>query len=134
MVRSTQNRNQPSCSSTGDGVNVIGLQVGSENTKIIQKNKSRNFKKPQNDDIIGTFSNKKFVPQSKRKIKWAVNMFCDWRSEHLSDNGVSMQIRNCDLDCLSEVNKCDLAYSLCRFVREIKKVDGTEYPPNTLRK
>ena len=94
MVRSSQKRDVPSCSSTGDGVNRIGPQVGGEITKIMPKNKSRNFKKPQNDDVIDNISNKKFAPQSKRKIKWAVNMYCDWRNERLVDNGVPMQIRN----------------------------------------
>ena len=27
----------------------------------------------------------------------------------------------------------DLSYALCHFVREIRKVNGSEYPPNTIR-
>ena len=132
-MRSTQNVDEPSCSYSGDGAGLFGQQVCEEKNKIMPKKKSRNFKEPQNDDIIDSVSNKRFAPQSKRKIKWAVNMFCDWRTERLSDHGVPMQIQNCDLDRLSDVKQGDLAYSLSRFVREIKKLDGTEYPPNTLR-
>ena len=29
--------------------------------------------------------------------------------------------------------KSDLCYALCRFVREVKKLNGKEFPPNTVR-
>ena len=29
--------------------------------------------------------------------------------------------------------KADLAFAMVRFIREIKKLDNSDYPPNTLR-
>ena len=34
---------------------------------------------------------------------------------------------------MTTFSKYDLAYSLCRFVREVRKLNGEEHPPNTLR-
>ena len=48
-------------------------------TTSMKKKKCRTFKKPQNDFTINNMSNKNFSDQSKRRIKWAVNMHCEWR-------------------------------------------------------
>ena len=34
---------------------------------------------------------------------------------------------------LNAFAKKDMVYTICRFVREVRKLDGTEYPPNTIR-
>ena len=34
---------------------------------------------------------------------------------------------------LGSFSKAELCFTLCRFVHEVKKLDGTEYPLNTLR-
>ena len=31
-----------------------------------------------------------------------------------------------------EFSKGDLCFTLCRFVREVKKMNGDDYPPNTI--
>ena len=45
------------------------------------------------------------------------------------------EVLNANLEFLSMLNKHGLAYSLCRFGREVRKLDGGEYPtkPNALR-
>ena len=126
-------------SSQGDGrcdVSGIGRsEVNSEGDGVIvaDDGRKRKFKKPQNDNVIGILSNKKFAEQSKKKIMWAVNMYCDWRKERLSDVNVAFQIKKANLNCLSAFDQSHLCYSLARFIREVKKLDDSEYPPNTLK-
>ena len=60
-------------------------------------------------------------------------MYCEWRRNRIGKPFCPSQIINANLDALFEVTQVDLAYSLCRFIREIKKMDGSDYPPNTLR-
>ena len=64
---------------------------------------------------------------------WAVNMYCDWRRNRLRQPLVVPQIINADLDRVGTFAKSDLCYSMSRFIREVKKLDGSEYPPNTVR-
>ena len=51
----------------------------------------------------------------------------------MSKVGMDNQIFQCDLDVLNCFSESDLCFALCRFVREVKKLDGSEYPPNTVR-
>ena len=96
-------------------------------------NKKRKFKEPQSDDKIDSCSNKNFAPQSKRKIKWAVKMYCDWRNTRLQNGEVAQEILRADLNELCGMSKYDLSFALARFIREIKKLDDTDYPPNMLK-
>ena len=64
---------------------------------------------------------------------WAVNMYSEWRSNRVNIPGCSPEIVNANLDFLHAVTKFDLSHSLIRFMREVKKMDGTDYPPNTVR-
>ena len=64
---------------------------------------------------------------------WTVNLYNDWRIQRLSDGVVSVEIVNANLDLLGSFNEKDLAFALSRFVREVKKLDGSDYPPNTIR-
>ena len=73
------------------------------------------------------------MTQSKRKIKWAVAMFCAWRKTRMRASNVPKEIKKCDLNCLSLFTQSDLAFTLSRFIREVKKLDNSDYPPNTLR-
>ena len=95
--------------------------------------KTREFKDPEDDSAIANVSNKVFAPESQRKIKWAVNLYCQWRVNRIAKPFCPNQIINANLDFLVHVTQVDLAYSLCRFIREVKKLDGSDYPPNTLR-
>ena len=75
-----------------------------------KKKMNREFKEPEHEPE--QFSKKTFAPKSKHKIMWAVNML-----EHL----------------LGSFPEKDLCYALSHLVREVKKIDGNEYPPNMLR-
>ena len=50
----------------------------------------------------------------------------------MNNSGVCDSIVKCNLDDVENLCETDLAFSLCRFVREVKKLDESDYPPNTL--
>ena len=95
--------------------------------------KRRIFKEPEKDSDIDVVSNKVFAKESQRKIKWAVNLYSQWRLNRIGRAFCPNQIINANLDNLNSFSQVDLAFSLSHFIREIKKLDGNEYPPNTLR-
>ena len=91
----------------------------------------RKFKEPSNDCKIVELSCKNFVPESKKKIRWAVNMYCDWRQNRVN-NKCCEEILLADLNYFA-FSESDLAYALSCFIREVRKIDGGDFPPNTLR-
>ena len=95
--------------------------------------KRRIFKGPQSEDKIYELSFKNFSEQSRKKIRWAVNMYDEWRLNRMKELFVSREIRNVDLNFVKEFSESDLCHALCRFIGEVKKLDNSDYPPNTLR-
>ena len=105
--------------------------VGGEKKK--NRAKERQFKSPQDEDKISKLSFKNFAEQSKKKIRWAVNLYSEWQLNRMKQLFVDKAVRDVDLACVGEIEKANLCYALCRFITEIKKVDNSEYPPNTIR-
>ena len=97
-----------------------------------KKNK-RVFKAPETDSNIVNMSAKKFAPRSRKKIKWAVNLYTEWRRNRIAQPGVPSAIVNANIDMINSFTQGELAFSLCRFIREVRKIDGNEYPPNSIR-
>ena len=62
-----------------------------------------------------------------------INLYSEWRINRIHRGYCPKQVINACLDNLFEFSESDLCYSLCRFVREVKKLDGNDYLPNTLR-
>ena len=93
----------------------------------------REFKEPVEDSKLIQMSHRKFAPESQKKMKWAVNLYCDWRVNRVQKVSVPIQIVRANLDDLYNVSQDDLCYSLSCFIGEIKKVDKSDYPPNTLK-
>ena len=60
-------------------------------------------------------------------------MYSQWRVNRISWGLVPDEIINANLDNVGELSKSDLCYALAQFIREVKKMDISEYPPNTLR-
>ena len=101
--------------------------------KHIGKKVRREFKEPSNDQKLVELSYKTFAVESKKKMRWAVNMYCSWRSHRLGNGPVCEEIVRANLDALSTFSQQDFSYALACFVREVKRVDGKDYPPNTLK-
>ena len=81
----------------------------------------RSFKGATKEDKIYELSNKTFAVESKKKIKWVVNMYYDWHCNRVLDPYVPLQIKTANLDLLYTSSEGDLCYSLCRFIKEVKK-------------
>ena len=98
-----------------------------------KKKKNREFKQPEHDENMNSIIQEKFAPHSRRKIMWAVNLYSNWHSNRIYIPGCPPEIVNANLECVNAFAKSDLCYSMIHFVREVKKLDGIEYPPNTIR-
>ena len=56
-------------------------------------------------------------------------MYREWR---LYRHGLGLDYIACDLEDRSTITGSSLIYALCRFITEVKKVDGTDFPGKTL--
>ena len=92
--------------------------------------RNRSFHEPLPSEEMVTLSRKKFSDETNKKIRWVTHMYYDWR---MFRNG-SSDLKNitCDLEDIETINKSDLLFALCRFITEVKKLDGSEFPPKTL--
>ena len=76
---------------------------------------------------------KAYAPESMRKIKYAVDMFCDWREARLVSDPhpavLKCDIRN-GLGSFSRRNLCD---ALCLFATEIVRLDDKDFPPKSVK-
>ena len=106
------------------------VEEGKRSGRVVKK---RVFKAPQNEDKITEMSYKSFAYESKRKIRWAVTMYDQWRVGRMKELLVSLQIRRSDMSFVNDFSKQDLCYAMSRFIREVKKVDNSDFPPNSLR-
>ena len=65
-----------------------------------------------------------------KKVHWVKQMYNDWRLFRNTDS--TLENIECDLDNIGSFSEEQLLRALCRFVTEVKKVDGSEFPPRTL--
>ena len=94
------------------------------------------FSKPLADEDVEKLLKKDIPKNTGKTVQWAVNLYDQWRIA-----------RNCSIvkdDTLREVMKVlpsrlesqsveEINYGISRFVHEIKRVDGGDYPPKTIR-
>ena len=59
------------------------------------------FKDSEDEDKIKELSNKHFAEQSKRKIRWAVNLYSDWRRNRVHDASCPKPIVRADFKIVS---------------------------------
>ena len=76
-------------------------------------------------------AHKNFSGENLKKIKWVRKMFAEWREvcnfEHCHDDYI-----NCDLEDMSTITVDSLVSGMRRFITEIRKMDGNDFPPKTL--
>ena len=63
-------------------------------------------------------------------MKWVLKMYNDWRSYRNSQP--ELENISCNLDDLTTVTKDNLMFAVCRFLTEVKKLDGSDFPGRTL--
>ena len=96
---------------------------------IILSFSGRTFNAPLPDEDLVDLSHKNFSPETLKKVRWVTKMYREWRNyRHAS----GFQYISCDLDQVSSITQESLVFALCRFLTEIKKVDGSNFPGKTL--
>ena len=90
---------------------------------------ARKFNLPLSADDLESLSHKNFAPETMKKVRWATKMFREWRMYRKSQG---LEEILCGLDEKSTISPQSLIFALVRFITEVKKVDGSEFPPRTL--
>ena len=90
----------------------------------------RSFHEPLKREVLEELSHKKFAPETMKKINWVVKMFKEWRFNRNQSGGC--EVITCNLDEKQTITVDSVVYALTRFITEIKKIDGNEYPSKTL--
>ena len=65
-----------------------------------------------------------------KKVTWVRRMFSQWRIQRNED--VPQEVILCDLDDHETITEDNLVFAMCRFIREIKKISGEQFPGKTL--
>ena len=98
-----------------------------------KKKQIRTFKQNELNDQIDKINKKVFAPQSRRKMKWVLNMYDQWRGYRLKQQSCPEEVHRCDLNLVGLFTQSDLCFVLAHFICEVKRIDNSDYPPNTLR-
>lgn len=72
-----------------------------------------------------------FSDETHKKIQWVTKMYHEWRSFRQL-HSQQLQWIECDLDDASTISEESLVLALTRFLTEVKKIDGTDFPAKTL--
>ena len=76
----------------------------------------------------------RFADSTMSKLRWAVTLFKDWqsnRNKHALDPSNKLDISPI-MVFLEDMTIDEINNSVSRFIIEVKKMDGTEYPADTL--
>ena len=79
---------------------------------------------------LHSLSYKNFSEETNKKIRWVTKMYHDWRNYRHSRQ--DLQNIPYDLDDISTITEDSIVFAMTRFLTEVKKLDGTDFPPNTL--
>ena len=90
----------------------------------------RGYNEPLDHDSMTKLARKNFSDDTLKKVKWVRHMFSQWRIDR--NNNGNEEFIYCDLDDHETITEQNLVYALCRFLREIKKLNGEQFPAKTL--
>ena len=90
---------------------------------------SRTYNFPLDDQTLSSLGRKKFSDETVKKIGWVQRMYSDWREVH---NATGINYIACDLEDMNTVSVDDFVFAMKRFITEIRKLDGSDFPAKTL--
>ena len=90
----------------------------------------RRFNKPLSADQLVSIGRKNFSEHTMKKVQWVRRMYNDWRLFRNSEP--RLQDVSCDIDDISTITEELFIYDVCRFITEVKKLDGNDFPAKTL--
>ena len=88
------------------------------------------YNAPLDSIAMSKLACKNFLDETLKKVTWVRRMFSQWRLDH-NKNSMDETIM-CDLDDHETITEDNLVFAMCRFIREIKKMNGEQFPAKTL--
>ena len=70
-----------------------------------------------------------FSEETLKQVCWVRKMYHEWRSYR---NSQGLAFIACDLEHKATITAESLKFALCRFITEVKKIDGHEFPGKML--
>ena len=89
----------------------------------------REFKPPLPEEDLIDLSHKNFSAETMKQVRWVRKMYREWRQFRNSQGFATM---HCDLEDKAMITAESLKYAMCRFITEVKKVNGQDFPGKTL--
>ena len=105
-------------------VKLEGADGGNMSTR------QRGYNVPLKESDLQDLGHKNFSPETMKKVKWVTGMYRDWRNYR--NNNPQLESIDCDLDEVCTITEDSLIYAVTRFLTEVKKLDGTDFPGKTL--
>ena len=128
MIFSNVTENHKVLSASTPVMETVKSEVKSEVVGV--GSRKRKFRSPLSDSKLEQMSNKIFSEDTMKKVKWVVTMYRAWREYR---NGCDdLESVQCDLDNKETITKEALISAVTRFITEVKKIDGSDYPAKTL--
>ena len=87
------------------------------------------FNEPLPKSDMMALRHKNFSEETMKQIRWVRKMYSEWRSHR---QALGLQDIVCDLEDKATITVVSLKFALCRFITEVKKVDGSDFPGKTL--
>ena len=85
---------------------------------------------PLDDRSMESLGRKKFSSETMKKVQWVRNMYNDWRAyRNASDHLESIE---CDIEDVAHIPQESLCKAVCKFLTEVKKIDGSDFPVHIL--
>ena len=108
----------------------IGRKLGFAASKSVSN--ARRFRSVS-DDKMKKLKEETVTYRTLAKVRWAVKAYSDWRKKFLgSAETFDSRIYDSDLARVDILEKDSFEFSMCKFIAEVKKVNGDEYPGKTL--
>ena len=77
-----------------------------------------------------SLSRKKFSSETMKKVNWVHRMYYNWRA--YINNSPHLENIECDIEDINSLTRYDLKQAVCKFITEVKRLDGEDYPARTM--
>ena len=88
------------------------------------------FHVPLDEQSMEKLGRKRFSEETNKKVPWVRRMFKDWKLFRNSDPTL-LDVK-CDLEDVTSFTREEFINTITRFLTEVKKLDGTDFPGKTL--
>ena len=104
----------------------IGRKLGFAASKTVSK--LNRFKQISNQKL-NELKQEKLKRRTYSKVQWAVKAYEEWRRNLLSSAQMfDLRVYETDLARVELLERDSFEYAMCKFLAEVRKVDGSEYP------